>query len=524
MANERRGIMKMNWYSVFCVAVLLALPSGVFAQTPEHTGQAEQKPAGNQGQSTQSMPGMNMPEQQQQSMPPQQEHQSMPGMNVPQQQQQQMPGIEMTKPQQQQNLPVLTLEQLEQMALANNPTLAQASAEIQAAAGRTRQAGFYPNPTVGYQGEEIRGGSFRGGEQGFFVQQDIVLGGKLGLSRKVFQQEQKQAEAEKEEQRLRVLNGVRIFFVQALAAQQKLELRRKLNQITQDALLTSDQLFNVGQSDQPDVLQAQVEADQSELAVIAAEQNQQRVWRALAANVGNPALPMSKLAGKLEEIPDVNPDQWLQTILQDSPAVKIAQLGIDRAQAVLARARREPIPDLQLRGGLQQNRELLETTGRPVGLQGFADVGIRIPIFNRNQGNIEAARADVERSKQETRRIELLLRERTASLFQNYVTSKAMVERYRNKMIPHAEKAYQLYLQKYNNMTAAYPQVLISQRTLFQLQTDYVAALENLWTNSVAIKGFLLSDGLEAPSRTGEMDRSIREINVPSGSATMMER
>ncbi len=508
--------MKTNWTFIACFAVVMALPTNLFSQTHQHSGEVTQQPATDQGQKTQSMPGMNMPEQKQ--------PQPMPGMNMPPQQERQRPAMQMGQAETQQNLPVLTLEQLEQMALANNPTLAQASSEVRAAAGRTRQAGLYPNPTVGYQGEEIRGGSFRGGEQGFFVQQDIVLGGKLGLSRKVFQQEQKQADAEKEEQKLRVLNGVRLFYIQALAAQQTLELRRRLSQLSHDALATSNQLFNVGQADQPDVLQAQVEADQSELAVIAAEQSQQRVWKALAANVGNPSLPLSRLEGNLEDIPDIDPDQWLQTILKDSPAVKIAQLGVDRAEAAISRARREPIPDLQLRGGLQQNRELNEATGRPVGPQGFAEVGIRIPIFNRNQGNIEAAKADSERSKQETRRIELLLRERTASLFQNYITSRAVAERYRTKMIPQAEKAYRLYLQKYNNMTAAYPQVLVSQRTLFQLQTDYIAALENVWTNSVAIKGFMLTDGLEAPSKAGEMDRSIREINVPSGSATMRER
>ena len=517
MANERRAIMKKSRYLVYCATLIWTVSSGLLAQTHQHQEQASQNPASNQGHAAKPMPGMKMPEQQQPKQP-------MPGMNMPPQQPQQMPEMKMAKPEQQPTLPLLTLEQLEQMALANNPTLAQASAEVQAAAGRTLQAGLYPNPTVGYEGEEIRGGSFRGGQQGFFVQQDIVLGGKLGLSRKVFQQEQKQAETEKEEQRLRVLNGVRVFYVQALAAQETLDLRRKLNQITQDALLTSQQLFNIGQSDQPDVLQAQVEAEQAELAVIAAEQNQQRVWRALAATVGNPSLPLSRLEGSLEDIPDINPEQWLHTILKDSPAVKIAQLGIDRAQAALARAQREPVPDLQFRGGLEQNRELNEITNRPVGAQGFAEVGVRIPIFNRNQGNVEAAKADLERSKQETRRIELLLRERAAALFQNYVTSRAAVERYKNRMIPQAEKAYKLYLQKYSNMTAAYPQVLVSQRTFFQLQADYIVALENLWINSVAIKGFLLSDGLEAPSKPGDIERSIREINVPSTSATMTQR
>jgi cobalt-zinc-cadmium efflux system outer membrane protein len=442
-------------------------------------------------------------------------------------QDQSMPNMPMppTPPQEQASTPSgLTLAELEQMALSNNPTLAQAAAEIRAATGRKLQSGLYPNPTVGYQGEQIRGGSQGGGEQGFFVSQDIVLGGKLGLNRRVLEQETKQAEAEAEEQRLRVVNGVRMFYYQALAAQEMVDLRHKLSKLAEDAVQTSHQLGNVGQADQPDVLQAEVEGEQAELAVVAAEQNQVRAWRALAATVGKPQMPLTHLAGSLEDLPEDSPDQWLQAILQESPAVKIAALGVVKAEASLARAKREPIPDLQLRGGLQQNRELDATTNRPIGLQGFAEVGVQIPIFNRNQGNVQASRASVERAQREVQRVQLVLRERAATLLQNYVTSRSTVERYRNHMIPRARKAYELYLKSYGGMAAAYPQVLISQRTLFQLQTDYIAALENLWGNSIVLKGFLLTDGLEAPSRAGEMDQPVRELNVPSPTSSMQSR
>lgn len=72
-------------------------------------------------------------------------------------------------------LPVVTnqggvrLEDLEQMALASNPTVAQAQANLRVAAGMARQASLYPNPTVGYYGDEIRGGSLGGGKQGGFI-------------------------------------------------------------------------------------------------------------------------------------------------------------------------------------------------------------------------------------------------------------------------------------------------------------------------------------------------------------------
>ena len=410
----------------------------------------------------------------------------------------------------------ITLEELQQMALQNNPTFAQSAANIQAAEGRKKQSGLYPNPTVGYQGEQIRGGSFRGGEQGFFVQQDIVLGGKLGLNRKIFDQELKQAETEAEEQKLRVVTNVRMSYIQALAAQQTLELRQNLSKLADDAVETSHQLANVGQADAPDVLESEVEAQQAQLAVTMAEQNQQRVWKALAAVVGNPRLPLMHLEGKLEDTQPVNADELVERIANDSPTVRIAELGVKRAEAALARARREPIPDLQLRGGMQQNGELLAGPGgRAVGLQAFASAGVRIPIFDRNQGSIATAKADAERARREVERVKLLLRERAASVVQNYTFSQTAVDRYKNQMIPRAQKAYEMYSKKYREMAAAYPQVLISQRTLMQLEVSYITALESFATSSLSLQSYLLTDGLESPAQPGGMDKPVREVNIP---------
>jgi outer membrane protein, heavy metal efflux system len=51
----------------------------------------------------------------------------------------------------------------------------------------------------------------------------------------------------------------------------------------------------------------------------------------------------------------------------------------------------------------------------------------------------------------------------------------------------------------YQRMAGAYPQVLISQRTLFQLEAEYVQALENAWQSALVIRGFGLMDGLSEP-------------------------
>jgi cobalt-zinc-cadmium efflux system outer membrane protein len=237
----------------------------------------------------------------------------------------------------------------------------------------------------------------------------------------------------------------------------------------------------------------------------------------LAAVVGKPDLALAHLQGDLEKLPDVNVEGILQTILRDSPAVKIAQLGVERADAEMVRAQHESIPDLFLRAGYAYSFEQLDAVAPPraVGSEAFAEVGVNLPIFNRNQGNIAAADADHERAKLEVQRVDLVLRQMTAPIVQNYASSRAIAERYKSRTLPNARKAYELYLRKYHEGAAAYPQVLIAQRTLVQLETSYINTLENVWINAAALQGLLLTDGLDLPAAPGEMDQPVREINLP---------
>jgi outer membrane protein, heavy metal efflux system len=396
---------------------------------------------------------------------------------------------------------VLRLDDLERMALENNPTLKQAEARTGAAQGRLRQAGLYPNPAIGYAADEISFGPIiRGGEHGFFVDQTIVLGGKLGKNRQVFAQALAQAEAEAETQRHRVLNNVRLLYYEALGAQRRLEMRQKLAGLAEEAVKTSLGLFNVGASDKPDLLEIEVEAQEARLAVTRAQNEQLRIWQQLAALLGVLDLRVTPLAGDFDQgIPVLEPDTTLQEILRDSPLLKSARAGVQRAQASVDFERSLRIPDLQARGGLRYNRELLERGGLPVGWEGFADVGIQIPLFNRNQGTILAARSEASFAEQEVRRLEMVIRSRFSSFFNRYQTLRQMVETYKNEIIPRADQAYQLYLAKFKEMAAAYPQALIAQRTLFQAGIEYVSAVENLWRAVVPLQGYLLTEGLDAP-------------------------
>src|ERR1044072_9076141 len=150
-------------------------------------------------------------------------------------------------------VPAITLTELEQMALKNNPTSAQAEFNIRAAEGRRVQAGLWPNPIVGYSGEEFAFRAFANkSEHFFFVEQEIPLGGKLKKSQKIAEQEKAQSTTLAEAQRRRVLNTVQMLFYQTLGAQAQVEAKSELAKITREAVNISAELLNLGQADQPD--------------------------------------------------------------------------------------------------------------------------------------------------------------------------------------------------------------------------------------------------------------------------------
>jgi len=412
----------------------------------------------------------------------------------------------------------LTLARLEQMALEANPTLRQATAIVDAAQARARQAGAWPNPVIGYTGGEVAPGDItRLGEHGFFVEQTILLGGKLKLNRAVFSQTAAVAESFADLQRQRVLSSARTLFYEALTADRRVQVRERLSALAMEAVDVSRQLYNTGAADRPDVLETEIEARRADLDLEAARNGRFAVWQRIAALVNDPTLTPRPLEGSIETaIPELERASTLQALLDQSGAVRAARADVTRAQAATARARKVTYPDLFLRGGANYNRELLEPNLKPVGWEGAFEAGVSVPLFNRNTAGIAAARAEETRAQSELNRLQLSLPRQMAGVFETYLTALRAGEEYQREVLPRAEEAYQLYLTRYRQAAAAYPQVLISQRTLFQLNTDYLDSLEQAWRAALRLQGFLAGEGLDVP---GEMSMPMEIVTASDARA-----
>jgi len=343
-----------------------------------------------------------------------------------------------------------------------------------------------------------------GGRQGGFIEQTIVLGRKLYLAQQVAGSDAKVAELEKEEQHYRVQNAVRSAYVQTLAAQERAALADQYVKLSSATLETAQRLHNIGARDESEVAMAEIEVERAKLNADVQRVHLQKEWENLRSIVGDTALPAGHLAGRLDaDLPLLDSQQMVNTLIADSPAMKIAKESLTRAEGSILEGRRQAVPDLWVRAGMEQNLETNDLTGKPFGLQGFAELRVELPIFNHNQGNVASARAEMERSQAEARRIELQLRRQAAIAVEQYQAARITVEKYQTEILPRMQRLYEMQRKAWGRMALSYPQVLLAQQSLFTAQAEYIHALEDLKTNAVALSGFLLTDGLEAPGAVG---------------------
>lgn len=396
----------------------------------------------------------------------------------------------------------MTLEQFLALADKANPTLRQAQLNVDRSNQQARQISLPPDPIVGYSGDHIRGGEYHGGEQGAFFTQEFVLGRKLALRRDINRAEGRSNQFALEVQRARVHNDVARAFFDTLAAQQSVVIHDRLLKVALDADTNSHELTRIGQADAAGILTAEVAAEQARVDFLNAQRSFLAQFARLATFAGQRSMEAHPLQGSLAEPPGFDPEDYVQRGTEESPLVKRAQANEALGEARLKDAKRERVPNLNVTAGEWYSGEEV-TNGRKAGWESFVQAGVQIPLWNRNQGNIDAAKILVKRAQQDVERTKLWTQNQTEPLAQDYKTAHFTAERYRTEMIPRARRAYELQVTKYQQMSQEYAPVLAAQHMLFTLQLGYTQALNEEWRTAIALQNYALMNGLDEPISTG---------------------
>lgn len=360
----------------------------------------------------------------------------------------------------------LTISQALEEAYARSPTIVAAQADVAAAEGRARQAGFRPNPLLSVEVENFAGtGSLRGIqslETTLAVNQQLDLGGRRRARMNA-------AGAELNVQKLRLAiaradlgKAVRDQFAQATAARQRLAQAEESVERARELARIAGILVDAGRDPPLRGLRARSALAQTQADREAAVANDLAARSSLGALIGANA-PVGSVSG-----PTVD-GQGQAVVPERSLEVRLAEAerlaAESQVQLQLAERRLDPAVGV----GVRHIRE----TG-DVGL--VAGVSMPLRVFDRNQGNIDAARQSLLAA--EARRANVLTT--TTAQVRNAIAAvdaaQLRLKALESSGVPEAEEALRLTNLSYREGRASLLEVIDAQNSYTAARTSLTEA------------------------------------------------
>ena len=361
----------------------------------------------------------------------------------------------------------LTLEAAIGLAFLHNPGLRAAAHDLDIAAGQRIQAAARPNPELSYLAEGTRSQDRTTTVQ---ISQAIELGGKRAARITAAERERDIASADFATQRAALRADVVTAYFAVLTAQERLSLADASQQLSQRASNAAAKRVTAGKISPVEETRARVAEAGTKIELRQATNELLLSRRRLAATWGS-TTPVSATLVQ-PSLPELTgPVAAPMDQLSVSPQLARARLEIARHKALAEVERSRRVPDLTVILGSKRDEQFGQR-------QTVLGLSVPLPLFDRNQGNLQSALRRANKASDEFRVVEnrLAFELAQASLQRDAATAELTI--LRAEVLPGAQSAYDAATKGFELGKFSFLDVLDAQRTLFQAKTQYLRALE----------------------------------------------
>jgi len=370
---------------------------------------------------------------------------------------------------------VVTLRDALALALARNPQLSIFPYDLRAADGRVLQAGLRPNPELDITIEEFAGQGERSGfdaaETTVQIGQPIELAGKRAKRTRVASLDKELVQWDYRAARQDVLRDATQAFFAVLAAQERLALTERLLELSRQAQAAVAQRVQAGRDSPVDELRANVAFSESRIERQKAERALIAARHGLAATWGSRAPMFEKAADDFYGVSGPRPWTEMIAAIAGNPDLARWATEEDKRRAALHLEKAQAVPDVTIGGGVRR----FEQTDDAAIVFRFA---MPIPLFNRNQGGILAAVADLAKTRRQYEAAQVGTLAALSQAAGALAAAHDEVTISRNDVLPKAQQAFEAAQQGYEQGKFDYLYILDAQRTLFRTQAQYVDSVE----------------------------------------------
>ena len=361
----------------------------------------------------------------------------------------------------------LTLQEALNLALSASPELAVALRERQAIEGIKTNAGIRPNPSISTFIQDARGATRQTTLQ---FNQEIELGNKRNTRLEAADSFYRKATAELESKKADVHANVIAAFYEVLASQERLSLAKSSLEVANLVLDATTKRVKAGKSSPVEETKSKIAESTAKIEMFQANSQLNSSRKRLSAIWGN-TLPIFESAeGQVEYIPTNGDLSELSAMLQNAPAIKVAKSEVEARENMAEVERSKAAINITLSAGVVNNQEL--------GLnQAIIGLSVPIPLFDRNQGNLQEAVSRIYKAQDELVALENQLLANLASQYERLNAARQTTISLSTEILPGAQSAFDATNKGFNAGKFNFLDVLDAQRTLFQAKSQYIQVL-----------------------------------------------
>jgi len=383
---------------------------------------------------------------------------------------------------------LLSLRDALSLSLIQSPDLASFTWEVRAAEARALQASLPPNPEAGVELENIGGSGaisgFDGAETTVSLSQVFLLGGKLGKRTKVAALERDLTSWDYEVKRIEVLVDTTQRFVDVLAAQRRVTLANEASSLAAQVHDAVSKRVDAGSASPTEKIRTGVLVSTSRIDLQRAERALQASRHRLAGTWGSATPTFESTTGLLEEVSQIPTAQALTRLVSRNPQIARWAVEISHRQAAIDLAKSRGVPNVEVGAGWRHFNETDDTAF-------VAEVSLPLPIFDRNQGGVLEARYNLAKAEQERRAAEVRVKTTLAAAYQELAAARGEAVALKGEVLPAARRGFDAVDKAYRQGKVGYLEVLDSQRTLIDVQFQYLDALAAYHRGMAEIEGLV---------------------------------
>jgi cobalt-zinc-cadmium efflux system outer membrane protein len=391
----------------------------------------------------------------------------------------------------------ITLARALALALERSPELAAFSWDIRAAEARILQAKLVPNPEISWDGEDFTRAGVQSATESMqntlVLSQLIELGGKRSSRVREAQFDRWAAEWDYQVKRLDVLKATSLAFIDVLSGQRKVSLAEENVQLAEREIPVTQKKVEAGQASNVELIRTKTEVATARIELTEATHELEAARVNLAAQWGAKKATFASVSGNLEQLRPIPSLESLKVKLQANPELAKWTTERQRREATLSAARAEAHPDITVNAGPR----LLGASHADMSL--VAGFSIPLPLWNRNQGKIAEAEANVAKTSDERAAAEAGAFAELNEAYQTLQRAAEEVRMLRDTVLPGAKSVIDQTTEGYATGRFSQLDVLDAQKSYIETRTQYVRALSDFQKAAAQIDA-LTAGPVELPS------------------------